>query len=339
MSSDQRYFSPSEAAARLGVSAKALRLYEQRGLITPLRTEAGWRAYGPDQMALAAEIAALRRLGLSLSQAGQVLRGDPADLEPVLAAHQGRLQGQMRQLGEAVERIRALRQDLSRGQAPALSDLTRLVAPAGAMALSIALPWPWGGERFELAPVPPLTWLTGPLGSGKTRLAVAIAEALPGAVFVGLDRDAAALDLASDPALSARVDQALAWLAGEGATLSDALTAIVGHLESDGPSVLVIDLIEQGLDMATQEALAAWLRTRAAPDRPVVAMTRSSAMLDLAAVGPDEALLFCPANHSPPMRVAPWPGSPGYEALESCLASPQVRARTEGVVVMRRGMA
>jgi len=39
---------------RLGVSAKALRLYEQRGLIAPLRTAAGWRVYGPDEMARAA---------------------------------------------------------------------------------------------------------------------------------------------------------------------------------------------------------------------------------------------------------------------------------------------
>ncbi len=52
--------SPAEAAQRLGVSAKALRLYEERGLLCPIRTEAGWRAYGPQEMAGAAKIAALR---------------------------------------------------------------------------------------------------------------------------------------------------------------------------------------------------------------------------------------------------------------------------------------
>ena len=35
------------------------------------------------------------------------------------------------------------------------------------------------------------------------------------------------------------------------------------------------------------------------------------------------------------MIVKPWPGAPGREALASCLAAPQVRARTEGVVAMR----
>ncbi|MGC1303958.1 MAG: MerR family transcriptional regulator, partial [Caulobacteraceae bacterium] len=52
------FLNPSEAARRIGVSVKALRLYEARGLVRPVRTAAGWRAYGPDEMARAAEIAA-----------------------------------------------------------------------------------------------------------------------------------------------------------------------------------------------------------------------------------------------------------------------------------------
>jgi len=77
VSSFAQFLNPAEAAYRLGVSAKALRLYEQRGLIAPARTAAGWRAYGPDEMARVAEIAALRELGLSLSQVARVLEGDP----------------------------------------------------------------------------------------------------------------------------------------------------------------------------------------------------------------------------------------------------------------------
>ena len=77
MSSSAQFLNASEAAGRLGVSAKALRLYEQRGLIAPIRTAAGWRAYGPDEMSRAAEIAALRALGFSLAQVARVLEGDP----------------------------------------------------------------------------------------------------------------------------------------------------------------------------------------------------------------------------------------------------------------------
>jgi hypothetical protein len=48
-----------------------------------------------------------------------------------------------------------------------------------------------------------------------------------------------------------------------------------------------------------------------------------------------EAIIFCPANHSPPISVVPYPGARGYEAVAICLASPEVRARTDGVIAWR----
>jgi DNA-binding transcriptional MerR regulator len=64
-----RHFSPAELAKRFGISIKALRLYEQHGLLKPLRTSNGatgaaWRAYGPDQVVRLHQILALKRLGL-----------------------------------------------------------------------------------------------------------------------------------------------------------------------------------------------------------------------------------------------------------------------------------
>ena len=41
MSYTAPFLNPSEAARRLGVTTKALRLYEQRGLVSPARTSAG----------------------------------------------------------------------------------------------------------------------------------------------------------------------------------------------------------------------------------------------------------------------------------------------------------
>ncbi len=123
------YLRPSEAADRLGVSAKALRLYEERGLITPIRTAAGWRAYGPVEMARAAEVAALRRLGLSLVQIARVLAGEVSDLEPALAAHQAALEERARVLAGTLAIVRDLRADIASGKAPAVAELTRLAAP------------------------------------------------------------------------------------------------------------------------------------------------------------------------------------------------------------------
>jgi DNA-binding transcriptional MerR regulator len=333
------FLNPAEAARQLGVSIKALRLYEQRGLLAPLRTATGWRAYGPAEMARAGEIAALRALGLSLAAVAQVQSGDPARLDQALAAHQAALEGEVRRLADNIAKVHALRSDLAGGAAPAARELARLVRPDRALSVAFELPWPWGGENFELRDIRALNYIVGPLGSGKTRLARAIAQTRPDAAFLGLERsadDARAL-LATDPALKARVDRTLAWLIEEGAAASPGLIVLLVALESDAPAVLVVDMVEQGLDQASQEALMSQLRRR--EPRPLFLLTRSCAILDLTAVGPDETIIFCPANHSPPTQVAPYPGSPGYEAVATCLASPEVRARTEGVVAWRPQVA
>jgi DNA-binding transcriptional MerR regulator len=345
MSTSVRSLNASEAARRLGVSTKALRLYEERGLVAPVRTAAGWRAYGPEEMARAAEIVALRALGLSLAQVTRVLGGDPRGLEPALAAHQATLEGQIRQLGSTIEKLRSVRADLARGGAPTAGELTSLVGPVTGPSVSFALPWPWGGEQFELSDIRPLSYIIGPLGSGKTRLTMRLAEALPDAAFLGLDRLAddgasAPARLDATPDLKARVDQALVWLVGDGATVSGSLIALLVGLESEGPAAVVVDMVEQELDQATQGALIAYLRQRAAAGgRPLFLMTRSSAILDLAAVGSRETIILCPANHSPPTCVVPCPGAAGYEAVATCLTSPDVRARTQGVIAWRPAAA
>ena len=342
MSRSVQFLKPSAAAQQLGVSAKALRLYEQHGLITPGRTAAGWRAYGPDEMARAAEIVTLRALGLSLAQIARVLGDDPQGLEPALAAHQVTLEGRIRQLVGTVEKVRDLRAGLAQGKSPTVGELVGLLGPSAEFNVAFDLPWPWGGERFELRDVRPLNYIVGPLGSGKTRLAKRLAETLPDAIFLGLDRLAygdAAAQLDADPALKSRIDQALAWIVEDGATASEALVALLVGLESAGAAIIVVDMVEEGLDQAAQEALIAFLRRRGSGARRLFLLTRSCAILDLAAVGSEEAIIFCPANHSPPTSVAPYPGAPGYEAVATCLASPEVRARTAGVIAWRPQVA
>ncbi|MGF6312477.1 DNA-binding transcriptional MerR regulator [Bradyrhizobium sp. i1.8.4] len=335
-----RFLSPSEAARQLGISAKALRLYEERGLIAPGRTPAGWRAYGPAEMARCAEIVALRALGLSINEVARILNGDADILGRVLAAHEAALEARIRQCGDSIATVRRLRADLGRGKVPATRDVIGAVRARPAIGVAFDLPWPWGGERFELRDIKRLNYIVGPLGSGKTRLAQRLAEALPGASFVGLDRAAdggaavcARLD--ADPALKARVEASRAVLLSDGAADSAALTTLLALLEACDGAILVIDMLEQGLDAASQEAMIAYLRRRGPEARPLFFLTRSSAILDLDAIGEDEAIILCPANHSVPVCVTPVPGAVGYEAVATCLASPEVRARTEGMVAWR----
>ena len=310
---------PAEAARALGISAKALRLYEQRGLIAPIRNGVGWRHYGADQIARIREIVALRTLGLSLAQIAAVLSGERDGLATALSEHQTRLEGNLSGLLDAIEQVRLWRNDLSQGRVPDLADLAK-----GAPAVSLALPWPWNGEQFELRRLGPVTYLVGPLGSGKTRLAMALAEAL-GGTFVALDR--------SEPqALPDAVVHELEWLLEDGATDGPALRAVLAGMVSGGDGPAVIDLVEDGLEEATQLALGGWLRRRSEGDTPLVVMTRSSAVLDLDAVSAGHAILYCPANHSVPFEVLAVAGSPGYESVANCLGTPEARARTTGMV-------
>jgi len=343
MDRSDRYFSPSEAAKRLGVSAKALRLYEQRGLLSASRTSAGWRIYGPAEMDRARQIVALRDLGLSLSQVKRVMLGETKDLDPALAAHQHTLEVQARWVAGTIERIRTLRQDLAADKLPAAADLFRLGRSATGPSLALDLPWPWGGESFELFDLRPITYIIGPLGSGKTRLAQAIARTLTDAAFIGLDRltdgsGNSMVGAAADPEFRERVDRIVARLVQDDAAASPALFALISALESAEATILVVDMVERGLDQPSQEAVIAYLRHSRDNQRPLFLMTRSSSILDLDHVGPDEAILFCPANHSPPTLVDPRPGAPGYEAVATCLATPNVRTRTEGAVAWRPEM-
>nr|MBX2805862.1 MerR family transcriptional regulator [Hyphomicrobiales bacterium] len=238
-----------------------------------------------------------------------------------------------------IAKLRCVRDEVARGHVATTAAFARAMSPTVENGVSFDLPWPWGGERFELTALRPLTYITGPLGSGKTRFLRCLAENLPRAVLLDMDRlenrgGAVRERLNGDPALKARVDRALTWLDEDGATISNALIALLAGLEDAETAVIAVDMIEQGLDQPTQEALIAYLRRCGPAARSICMTTRSSAILDLDAIGPDETILYCPANHSPPMRVVPHPGAPGYETLAKCVASPAVRARTDGLAAI-----
>lgn len=321
-----QFLTTGQAAHELGVSPKALRLYEEQGLLAPGRTRTGWRAYGPVEMERAREIISLRKLGLGLAEIANILDADQSSRSIILAMHQSRLASQMGDLGATLRRIMDARE---------ISPVTGSTKPLTA-AIAFDLPWPWGGERFSLPALPPLTYITGPLGSGKTRLAMRLAEVLPGGQFLGLDRcdargNSYAQRLKLDTELTGRCDPSLLWLEQNGATISVALRTLVAAIQAH-ESPLVIDMVEQGLDHPSQIALAQYLRHRSQRARLIVLMTRSSAMLDLSLVESGETIIYCPANHSPPLIVHPDPLCPGYEGVATCLATPEVRARTAGVV-------
>jgi MerR family transcriptional regulator, thiopeptide resistance regulator len=124
------HLSPAETAKRFGVSIKALRLYERHGLLQPLRTSNGstgaaWRVYGSDQLARLHQILALKRLGLSLGQIGELLAGEEA-LDPILAVQERVLVEDSERIARALTLLRKARAKLASGAALSIDDLATL---------------------------------------------------------------------------------------------------------------------------------------------------------------------------------------------------------------------
>ncbi|MEM9169503.1 MAG: MerR family transcriptional regulator [Pseudomonadota bacterium] len=320
----------SQAAARLGVSTKALRLYETRGLLRPARSPAGWRRYGRADLDRARQIVDLRALGFPLREVGALLDAAPAALDEALARRGAAIRNELSQAAARLAAIERRRRALAVAPPPAVAS------PRA----TFALPWPWGGEPFTFERHAGVTLLVGPLFSGKTRLAVRLAETLPNATFVGLER-AGFADRAGDDgaALTPRAAAARDFLCARGGADTPALRALVAAMEADAWETVVIDLVEAGLDARTQTALGDWLRAPRGAGPALIVMTRSSAVLDLARLSHARAVVLCPANHAPPTFVESTPGAPGFEAVASCLAPPEVRARVAGVVAVRRPAA
>jgi DNA-binding transcriptional MerR regulator len=67
----------ADCARRTGLTVRALRVYETRGFIRPVRTEKGWRLYSRKDLEKLAAIVTLKSLGLSLTEIGTTLKGEP----------------------------------------------------------------------------------------------------------------------------------------------------------------------------------------------------------------------------------------------------------------------
>jgi DNA-binding transcriptional MerR regulator len=126
MSRPPAYRTATETARLLGVTVRALRIYERHGLIRPGRTPAGWRVYGPEEHARLHEVLALKRLGLKLGQFAALLKGARFDLDRILALQEDELVLRKRHVDRALELVRRARARLARGDELPTDDLIEL---------------------------------------------------------------------------------------------------------------------------------------------------------------------------------------------------------------------
>ncbi|MEA3175175.1 MAG: hypothetical protein QOF42_2586 [Gammaproteobacteria bacterium] len=110
------WLSAADCASRTGLTVRALRVYEEFGLIAPPRSAGGWRQYGPHDLAKINTITLLKTAGLSLAQIREVTcsgAGEPT-LQQILAIQ--------------LDTWKRRRADAERGQAIAEAALNRLRA-------------------------------------------------------------------------------------------------------------------------------------------------------------------------------------------------------------------
>jgi|GEM_PF-2464806 len=119
-----------DVARLLGISTKALRHYEEIGLIDPHRTESDYRVYTPEDVLRVERIRQLQALGLSLAQIKLVLSNhDDGELwNTIFEALLHQIDTQIDLLEERRERIAEL---LDEGVPDALDrNLDRIAIPA-----------------------------------------------------------------------------------------------------------------------------------------------------------------------------------------------------------------
>lgn len=113
-------------AKRFGVSVKALRVYEDAGLLKPARTVAGWRIYRQPELERLGAILALKQLGLPLKRIGELLRGS-GDLAAALALQEAALEDARAEADEALRLVRAARAKLAERRSLSPDELGKLV--------------------------------------------------------------------------------------------------------------------------------------------------------------------------------------------------------------------
>jgi MerR family transcriptional regulator, repressor of the yfmOP operon len=134
-----------DAAERLGVTPRTLKYYEERGLVSPTRSEGRYRLYDEDDLKRFGRILRLRSLGFSLHGITEMLK---RPLEPVDGGHRFSTES-LQQIRDAIAqqvdaldaRIETMRRELKEAQklraelSPDLDYLERRLAGENADAL------------------------------------------------------------------------------------------------------------------------------------------------------------------------------------------------------------
>ena len=113
-----------EIARSSGLTVRTLHHWDALGLLVPEeRSAAGYRRYGPEDVARLYRILALRRLGLSLEQIAGVLDREGPDLAGAVRAHLARVEEDLAAQARLRDRLVRILEALDGDGAPSLDQL------------------------------------------------------------------------------------------------------------------------------------------------------------------------------------------------------------------------
>lgn len=124
-----------EAADRLKMTKRAIKYYEEKGLLKPKRSVNGYREYDEEDIECLAQIVFLRRLGLSLDEIKMFLDGNDRVLEDVLARQEQAMQEESR----CMEALCRFMQTKNRKEGEQLLSASSMLE-----AIETLLPGEWG---------------------------------------------------------------------------------------------------------------------------------------------------------------------------------------------------
>lgn len=141
-------FPIDEVVRRTGLTSRALRFYEARGLISPLRTHSGRRWFGPVDLERVHRIVALKKAGLSLGDIKRLFDRKPIDIAALMSAQRKRLTDQASEIADAITLIDSALSRIDRGEPLDAATLCSLIRDGDKIMTDEAKAWKEVVDRY-----------------------------------------------------------------------------------------------------------------------------------------------------------------------------------------------
>jgi DNA-binding transcriptional MerR regulator len=122
-----------EVVRRTGLTSRALRFYEARGLVAPVRTHSGRRLYGAEALERINQIVALKRAGLTLAQIQRLTARRPLDLARLIDAQLEALTTRQSEIAEAKQLLLSVKSRIDRGEPVDVATFCSLIRQGDAV--------------------------------------------------------------------------------------------------------------------------------------------------------------------------------------------------------------